>query len=249
MIRTLFIALVLIPLISLGAQNQTILTSQNNVEFDQSTHFKRYAQKLKSMGMVIKPDAYYQCKININKHEEFKENGLDLVKIGKGKELRGYRYYSLLSRAVVEGVVVEKTYITGADKVYHTNYKFKVLDVVKGKRLGEYINIKGQGGMLDEDTFVNVSHETNLLIGEKIMIMLYTIDIEKVQKEVPDYSSGRKNLNLSINDFLVYKKYILRENSFFDENKNFIGNKLEVYNTIKEITQTNESEPFEKVKF
>jgi hypothetical protein len=212
------------------------------------TQKKDYAEKAKSLGILVKPEYFYKYKININKISEFKSIGLDLVELGNKAGELTYKEYSLVSDAIVEGTVVERTYNQNKNAFFHTTYKIRVESVIKGSIVEDYIYIKTESGMVGDDSYVKSSTEPDIFIGEKVLFMLNKVDIESI-KSAKEKGHFDKSLNAISNDFTVKGKFTLKEESFFDAHKHYIGKKDKVFSTINKIQSINDEKMFHNKKF
>lgn len=211
-------------------------------------HKKDYAKKAKDVGLIIKPEFFYKYKIDINKVKEFKAAGLDLIEMGQKVGVRNYKENSLASDIVLQGVIVEKNYNQDEEVYFHTTYKIEVKNKVKGDISSDYIYVKTVSGSIGEDRFVNRSTEPKLYLGENVLLMLNKVDVEGIEQARKE-GYFEKKLNATSSDYTINGKYSLKANSFFNEHKEFMGNKNKVYSTIKNILTINDSNSFYFKKF
>lgn len=213
-----------------------------------SKHKTEYAEKVKSLGMAVKPDHFYKYKIDLNKISEFKALGLDVVALGNKAGEFSYKEYTLVSNYIVQGVVVERTYNQDKEDFFHTTYKIKVESVLKGNITAEYIYIKTESGMIGEDSYVQSSTEPSIYLGEKVLLMLNRVDVAAVQA-AKENGYFDKTLNATTNDFTINGKFTLKKETFFDSHKHYIGSKDEVFATIGQIQNINDENTFHTKKF
>ncbi len=226
-----------------GSKGQSKLTDKQ-----QSKHKAEYAAKAKALGMAVQPEYFYKLKIDLNKVDEFKSAGVDLVELGNKAGEFTYKEYTLLSNYVVQGVVVERTYSQDKQNFFHTTYKIKVESALKGNISQEYIYVKTESGLIGEDSYVQSSTEPNIYLGEKVLLMLNRVDVAAVE-DAREKGYFDKTLNATSNDFTINGKFTLKQETFFDSHKHFIGRKDEVFSSIAQIKSINKSETFYTKKF
>jgi hypothetical protein len=239
-----FLLFLLFSTISIAQKDQTKLSKKAMKQ-----HKSSYATKIKSLGMAIKPEAFYRDQIDINKTEQFKSIGLDLVELGNKAGELNYKEYTLVSDVILNGVIIGRTYHEDENLYFHTTYKIKVDTVLKGSHLvNDFVFVKTVSGSIGNDTFMNSSIDPDLYIGEKVLLMLSPIDVE-------GFENARKNgyfekiLNATTEDFFIYGKYTLKHNYYFDNTKGLIGEKKEVCKKIQQIQEINSSHNFYSKSF
>ncbi|AXG70708.1 hypothetical protein KORDIASMS9_02954 [Kordia sp. SMS9] len=211
-------------------------------------HKAEYAAKVKALGMAVQPEYFYKLKIDINKVDEFKSVGVDLVELGNKAGEFTYKEYTLLSNYVVQGVVVERTYSQDKQDFFHTTYKIKVESSLKGGISDEYIYVKTESGLIGEDSYVQSSTEPSIYLGEKVLLMLNRVDVAAAEA-AREKGFFDKTLNATSNDFTINGKFTLKQETFFDSHKHYIGNKDEVFSNIGQVQSINKRETFHTKKF
>lgn len=213
-----------------------------------SKHKTEYAQKVKSLGMSVKPEHFYKHKIDLNKINEFKSAGIDLVELGNKAGEFTYKEYTLVSNYIVQGVVVERTYNQDKQDFFHTTYKIKVESTLKGAISAEYIYIKTESGLVGDDSYVQSSTEPSIFLGEKVLLMMNKVDVAAIET-AKENGYFDKTLNATANDFTINGKFTLKKETFFDSHKHYVGNKDVVFSAISQIQSINDQKTFHTKKF
>jgi len=245
--KNIFRTVKIMMLLVIASFSTKTLAQQGLSQKQLEKHKADYSVKTQSLGMAIKPSFFYEKKIDLNKVEEFKSVGLDLVAMGNKVGEYNFRENSLVSEVIIQGTIVAKTYHPAKNLNFHTTYKIQVDSYIKGSG-ASYIYVKTVSGAIGEDMFVNRSSEPKLYMGERVLMMLSKVDIA-------GYTQARaeghfdKELNATSEDYVINGKYSLKANSYFDSDREFIGKLEDVSATISKIVSINDDSNFYSKKF
>jgi len=217
-----------------------------------SEHQKSYNSKAISLGIgKYSLKHFYKYGVNINKLDELKGQGIDLIELSHSKPAR-YAEISLYSTTIVQGTIISKTYHLGKNNYFHTTYKIQIDNVVKGCIDKKVIEIKTISGLVDDNTntYVTMLHEPSYFLGEMGLFLLDKFDFQYYE-EGRKYSPSLTNtiFNIDSNQFIVQAKYTLKSGCFLDYQKRKIGTQKEVLSKIKKIENINNTKEFSTVKF
>jgi len=213
-------------------------------------HKTSYINKAEKNG-IINAQEFYKYKININKINELKKEGIDLALVSEAP----IKYYekSLYPSAIVLGTVVKRTYLPGENNHFHTSYKIEVSEVIKGQIRSNFVTIKTKSGLVDaeNDSYIVSNLEPTLYLGEKALLMIHEIDAKSIEENTKKYTPEKKDqvINVDSLDYYVFWKYSLKGNNFLNEQNKIIGLKKDVIEKIQKIDIVNNTNDFYKLNF
>lgn len=225
-------------------------TNPDEKQLKVSNHLKSYGNKMTELGFKGNPDYFYDCKINLNKFNELKECGIDLISLSRKIGEYNYKEYSLVSPCIVKGVIQKKTYDQKASSYYHTDYTIKVNECLKSDvTIGEFINVKTVTGVISQnkkDKYIIDDSEPRLYVGEEVILMLATIpQFVFDEKDQQGYTVNAKET-----DYILYDKLKYKSGYYLDAHKNIIGNSKDIELLIKRINTVNgKASNFEQIQF
>ncbi|HSH66122.1 MAG TPA: hypothetical protein VLB84_10065 [Bacteroidia bacterium] len=216
----------------------------NNVSGQTTAQRKSdYDAAAKSMNLLKDPNYYFKYHISLDKVNELKEEGFDLIALDKKAGELSYQEAALLTDVVVSGTLIAKEYNADKNVLYHTTYKLKVETVYKGKSVPAIISINLVSGMSGEN-YITASNEPDLYLGDRALFFLRYIDFESIQNDVDKgISMGRNNVlkeNAGSN-FTLTNKYSIRANAIFNYEYEKIADFDKAVETIKRLNEINES--------
>lgn len=177
---------------------------------------------------------FYKRKINLKKHDKLQNIGVELFENGRPKFRKNYKEKVLIADAIIHGKVVSVTYDTTNVK-YHSTYKIKIKDVLKGRflRKHKYVFVKTMEGKAGKDRWISVPHEVGFAVGEEAFIYLF----KKMEKDVERskrYLRGTTfNFDLtSPNTFTPYLRKSIEGYAIHGE-KGWINSHIAKWNILK----------------
>ncbi len=215
-------------------------------EAQANAHMVSYETKLKELDILAYPKHFYDCKIDINKYNDLKDAGVDLVELGKKSGGYDYKEYCMLSSCIVKGKVISKEYHENNNNYFHTSYKFLVEKCLKSDyKLPETITIKTVSGPIENNRSVQTDVEPRLFLGEEVLVMLFNVSDEILNFD----SSGYYIINADKSDYMIYEKFYQKSDIYIDSEKEIVGKASEIEKVITNLVKINKSDNFKNIKF
>ena len=142
-----------------------------------------YVSAVKKLNLKLNPDTYYKRGLNINKVAELKTAGFDVYEYDKSDaSVHSYKDGAIFTDVIVTGTIISKEYDANKTSLFHSFHKMKVESTLKGIPLPQStITICLTSGMIGDRAYVNNSAESELLVGEKVLLFLTDIPFDMLE--------------------------------------------------------------------
>jgi hypothetical protein len=227
---SLTFVLVTIPFFILAQENEMELRAIYKKSFD-------------SMRFIGNSDYFFDRKIDLAKSAEFKTVGIDLEILAKTLGEHSFAENVLLSDLVIVGKVKKREFDTNPEAYYHSKFLIRVDETLKGVVQKSRVAVVLVSGRLKGGSYLNVSGETSLFVGEKVILDLRPVNLELMQIE-RDKGTLQRQINVNGREYDLVDKYPIKANYVFDRYNRKIGMLNEVKETAKKIEAINSSENF-----
>ncbi len=202
-----------------------------------------YKKSFESMKFIGNSNYFFDRKINLAKVAEFKTVGIDLNALAKKAGGLSFNENLLMRDLVILGTVSGREYDTDSQAYYHTKFTVDVEQVIKGKLSKSRIIVVLVSGALGVDSYVNVSGESSLFLGEKVILCLNMVDV-KGMKAAKAKGTLQKEINIEGTEFDIIDKYPLKAGYVFDIYNKKVGTLNEVKSIAKKVESINDPENF-----
>ncbi|MFM7428305.1 MAG: hypothetical protein ACKO1F_00215 [Flammeovirgaceae bacterium] len=202
-----------------------------------------YKKSFESMKFIGNSDYFFDRKVNLMKSAEFKTLGIDLNALAKKAGGLSFNENLLMRDLVILGTISGREYDTNPQAYYHTKYTVDIDQVIKGRLSKSRITVVSVSGALGVDSYMNVSGETSLFLGEKVILCLNNVDVKRM-KTAKANGTLQKEINIEGTEFDVIDKYPLKAGYVFDVYNKKVGTLNEVKIIAKKIESINDSENF-----
>ncbi|MFN7792080.1 MAG: hypothetical protein ACK5NM_05970, partial [Cyclobacteriaceae bacterium] len=132
---------------------------------------------------------------------------------------------------------------TNPEAYYHSKFLIRVDETLKGVVQKSRVAVVLVSGRLKGGSYLNVSGETSLFVGEKVILDLRPVNLELMQIE-RDKGTLQRQINVNGREYDLVDKYPIKANYVFDRYNRKIGMLNEVKETAKKIEAINSSENF-----